>query len=107
MKKLYFALATIASVVASINYSNAQCAGERYHNYAFPANPTVTSNIKYGSNLKFNGTNQNLLLDVYQPTGDVSTSRALIIMAHGGSFIGGSKTGSDVVPLCKDLAKLG
>jgi carboxylesterase type B len=28
-------------------------------------------------------------------------------MAHGGSFIGGSKTGTDVVPLCNDLQSLG
>jgi para-nitrobenzyl esterase len=106
MKKIYLALATIVSLVATTK-SNAQCAGNRYHDFVFPSNPTITSNIQYGSNLKFDGTNQNLLLDVYEPTGDISTSRALIIMAHGGSFIGGSKTGTDVVPLCKDLARLG
>jgi para-nitrobenzyl esterase len=105
MKKIYLALATIVSLVATTK-SNAQCAGNRYHDKIFPA-VTVTSNVQYGSNLKYNNTNQNLLLDVYEPTGDVSTSRALIIMAHGGSFIGGSKTGTDVVPLCNDLAKLG
>lgn len=105
MKKIYLALATLVSLVATTK-SNAQCAGNRYHDKIFPA-VTVTSNVQYGSNLKYNNTNQNLLLDVYEPTGDTSTSRALIVMAHGGSFIGGSKTGTDVVPLCNDLAKLG
>ncbi len=107
MKKIYLAIATAIGIVAPHFNSNAQCAGNRYHDYVFPSAPTITSNIQYGSNLKFNGQNQNLLLDVYEPTGDTSTSRALVIMAHGGSFIGGSKTGSDVVNLCKDLARLG
>ncbi|MCK6649867.1 MAG: alpha/beta hydrolase fold domain-containing protein [Bacteroidia bacterium] len=107
MKKIYLAIATALGIVAPHFNSNAQCAGNRYHDYVFPSAPTITSNIQYGSNLKFNGQNQNLLLDVYEPTGDTSTSRALVIMAHGGSFIGGSKTGSDVVNLCKDLARLG
>jgi len=105
MKKIYLAFATLVSLVATTK-SNAQCAGNRYHDKIFPA-VTVTSNVQYGSNIKYNNTNQNLLLDVYQPTGDTSNSRALIVMAHGGSFIGGSKTGTDVVPLCNDLAKLG
>jgi para-nitrobenzyl esterase len=105
MKKIYLAFATLVSLVATTK-SNAQCVGNRYHDKIFPA-VTVTSNVQYGSNIKYNNTNQNLLLDVYQPTGDTSNSRALIVMAHGGSFIGGSKTGTDVVPLCNDLAKLG
>ncbi|MDQ3046398.1 MAG: T9SS type A sorting domain-containing protein [Bacteroidota bacterium] len=107
MKKLYsFGIACLM-IFGSISETSAQCTGSRYHDFIFPSNPTVVSNIQYGMNTKENGTNQNLMMDIYQPTGDVSTSRALIIMAHGGSFIGGSKTGTDVVPLCKDLAKLG
>ncbi|MGZ6523179.1 MAG: T9SS type A sorting domain-containing protein, partial [Bacteroidia bacterium] len=76
-----------------------------------PAAPTVTSNVVYGSNLKYNNSTQSLLMDIYQPTGiaggDTCTKRALVIVCHGGSFIGGSKTGTDVVPLCTDFAKLG
>lgn len=106
MKKIYTLLAGFLLLASSL-IVNAQCAGLRYHDYVFPMNPTLTSNVTYGSNVKVGGTTQTLLMDVYEPTGDVSASRALVIVAHGGSFIGGSKTGSDVVPLCKDLAKLG
>jgi len=106
MKKIYLFIAG-SLILASTASLNAQCAGNRYHDYVFPAAPTVTSNVQYGSNLKSNNTNQNLLLDVYQPVGDVSTSRPLVIVCHGGSFVGGSKTGTDVVPLCNDLARLG
>ena len=47
MKKIYLTLFSTALIGASIN-ANAQCAGERYFNYVFPANPIVTSNIDYG-----------------------------------------------------------
>lgn len=108
MKKIYLFLT--AGILLSVITAHAQCPGERYHNFVF-SNYTVTSGIQYGSNLKtsynFTGTNQNLLMDIYQPTGDVETSRPLVIVAHGGSFIGGSRTGTDVVQLCRDLAKLG
>jgi acetyl esterase/lipase len=106
MKKIYLTLFSIALIVASTS-ANAQCAGGRYFNYIFPGNPIVTSNINYGSNVKVDGATQQLMLDVYQPNGDTASNRPLVIVAHGGSFIGGSKTGTDVVPICKDLAKLG
>jgi acetyl esterase/lipase len=46
-------------------------------------------------------------LDVYEPQGDVFTERPLIVFAHGGSFVGGSKTSSDIVTLCNKYARLG
>jgi para-nitrobenzyl esterase len=107
MKKIYSCIIGSALLMASSLQLNAQCAGNRYHDYIFPIAPTVTSDVVYGSNLKYNNAVQSLKMDVYQPTGDASTSRALVIICHGGSFIGGSKIGTDVVPLCKDLAKLG
>ncbi len=106
MKKLYSIIAG-AFILASSTTVNAQCSGLRYHDYIFPIPPTLTSNVVYGSNVKETGATQSLLMDIYEPSGDVSTSRALVIVAHGGSFIGGTKTGGDVVPICKDLAKLG
>lgn len=105
MKKIYTLLAGIAVLCASQNL-NAQCTGGRYHDFVFSAH-TLTSNITYGANLSASGANTTLRLDVYQPTGDLNTSRPLVIIAHGGSFVGGSKTGTDVTPLARDLAKLG
>lgn len=106
MKKIYTFLAG-SLLLASSASLNAQCPGNRYHDYDYPITPTKTTDVVYGSNTRENGTTQSLLMDIYEPTGDVATSRALVIVAHGGSFIGGSKTGTDVVPLCNDLAKLG
>jgi len=102
MKKITTALTLLIAT-----YSFAQdCSQGRYKEEIFSTIST-TSDIQYGSNLDKNGDNVNLLLDVYTPDGDALTDRALIIMAHGGSFIAGSKTGSDVIDLCTDLTKKG
>jgi len=46
-------------------------------------------------------------MDVYTPAGDTEVNRPLIVMAHGGSFIGGSKQTATMVHLCTEFAKLG
>jgi acetyl esterase/lipase len=101
MKKILLALA----VLSALNTS-AQCDGNRYLNYIFN-DFQVTSDVPYGANLKNDGTNQILLCDVYEPVGDNVTNRAAVIVAHGGFFLSGSKTGADVVPICERLAKMG
>ncbi|WP_107037719.1 T9SS type A sorting domain-containing protein [Brumimicrobium mesophilum] len=103
MKKIYLMgafLATFFSVEAQ------NCTGGRYDTNQF-TNIDVTSDIQYGSNLNFDGTTQNLFLDVYQPSGDTENTRPLIIFIHGGSFVLGSKIGIDVVPLAEIYAKKG
>ncbi len=97
----------IALLLMGIPSAFAQCEEGRYLNLVFPE-ITTTENITYGSNIDFEGNNVTLLLDVYEPLGDLSTEqRPLIIFAHGGSFVGGSKEGADVVPLCEDFARMG
>lgn len=96
----------ISTILFSAFLSTAQCDGERYRNYIFE-NFTLLSNVEYGSNVKYDGNPQTLLMDVYMPEGDTSTERAVVVVAHGGFFVSGSKTGSDVVPLCQRLAKMG
>ncbi|MEO0403660.1 MAG: alpha/beta hydrolase fold domain-containing protein, partial [Bacteroidota bacterium] len=85
---------------------SAQCDGTRFLNQVFD-NTVITSDITYGENLNWDGSTEELSLDVYEPEGDTMDNRPLIIMAHGGSFVGGEKTGEDVVPLCHDMAKMG
>ena len=46
----------------------AQCENGRYQNFLFP-NASVTSGVPYGSNIDYLGQEQELLLDVYEPTG--------------------------------------
>lgn len=105
MKKIY--LLTLLSL-ASVALIKAQspCANGRYAADTF-TNITTTSNIVYGSNVSASNSTVSLTMDVYQPTADIETNRPLIIWAHGGSFIGGSKTDGDVVKLSQSFAKKG
>ncbi|MCX7767576.1 MAG: alpha/beta hydrolase fold domain-containing protein [Flavobacteriales bacterium] len=85
---------------------NAQfiCGTDRYRSEVF-TQVTVTSNVPYGSNPNGSPT---LLMDVYEPQGDTLPRRPLIILAHGGSFISGSKeTDNSIVELCNRFAKMG
>ena len=82
------------------------CSNGRYTNEIFPS-VQLLSDITYGQATNVQGNSQSLELDVYLPQGDTSSNRPLLIMAHGGSFIGGNKTGTDVVPICQKFAKLG
>ena len=74
------------------NIINAQtpCDDGRYSSTVF-TDFTKTSDITYGSNTSWNGSNTTLRLDFYEPDGDTETERPLLIWVHGGSFIGGQK----------------
>ena len=82
------------------------CTGGRYTSEIFPSF-SVTSNIVYGQNASFTGTNTSLKLDFYEGTGDTEVNRPLIIWVHGGSFLGGTKTDIDVQALSRSFAKKG
>lgn len=84
----------------------AQCDGQRFFSSVF-SGVEVSADNKYGENLDVDGNNTELFFDFYAPEGDQMAERPLVILAHGGSFIGGERTGTDVVPLATDLAKHG
>ena len=105
--RLFFYI--ILSVIFSINLpaqTGVGCDGARYRYRVFD-NFSVDYDIPYGNNITASGSNISLVLDIYRPVGDVVTNRPVVIVAHGGFFLGGSNNGSDVVPLCEDLAKMG
>lgn len=105
MNKIYLLTLSTLFTAASIKAQN-PCATGRYAADTF-TNVTTTSNVTYGANVKANGGNQTLTMDIYQPTGDVETARPLIVWAHGGSFLAGSSTDGDVVALSQAFAKKG
>jgi poly(3-hydroxybutyrate) depolymerase len=82
------------------------CSTGRYSSDVY-TNITTTSNITYGQNTGFSGSNTTLKLDFYEPASDTAALRPLIIWAHGGSFLGGTKTDVDVVDLSNAFAKKG
>lgn len=82
------------------------CAGGRYVDDVFSGSD-VTSNIVYGWNYDLNNAVDSLEMDIYEPQGDTLSTRPLMVWAHGGSFVGGDKNQSDVVPMCQAYARKG
>ncbi|MDG1333941.1 MAG: T9SS type A sorting domain-containing protein [Crocinitomicaceae bacterium] len=96
----------LALFIAISSFSFGQhpsCDGTRYLNPVYSV--TQTDGILFGNNDTYDGSNQDLLLDFFEPTGDVAASRPLIIFAFGGSFIGGAR--DDVHAYCDYYAQRG
>ncbi len=93
----------IAAVGAS--FAQTDCSGGRYTTFDLFQNVDVTSAVTFGSNTALGGGAVDLKMDVYAPAGDTQTDRPVILMAFGGSFIGGSR--ADVAFMCNILAKMG
>jgi poly(3-hydroxybutyrate) depolymerase len=80
--------------------ANAQCDG-RYVNDIF-SQVDVTNGVQFGQ-----AGNQTLRMDIYQGQGDTVSSRPLLIMCFGGSFVGGSRTSAEIVAFCEAMARKG
>ena len=106
MKKIYYFIIVLQVLTLSKAYSQIDTSGGRYWDEGL-FTVTKTSDIVYGSNTDYQGQTQSLLMDIYEPQGDTVSLRPLIIWAHGGSFIAGSKTDVDVTNLCTRFAKMG
>ncbi|MEP1032891.1 alpha/beta hydrolase [Ekhidna sp.] len=79
-------------------------AGTRYLDDLF-ADADVSIEIVYGNNAALVGTAKDLSLDIYEPSGDSESNRPLLVLAHGGAFVSGTKT--SIKDLCIAYAKKG
>ncbi len=76
---------------------------------------TKTANVQYATAPAINApylvesftSNQNLVVDIFQPNSDTAQKRALIIFAHSGGFLNGSKNNEDMQALCDSFAHRG
>lgn len=115
MKKFYL-LSAVTALVVSLFAENttAQCDGKRYKTKIFDS-VTLISDVVYGSNFTYDATKQQLgttkedqFIDIYLPPDtDKTIKRPLIIFAHGGSFLNGTKLDGDIVHFCNEFAKRG
>ncbi|WP_400193375.1 alpha/beta hydrolase fold domain-containing protein [Hymenobacter sp. B81] len=80
--------------------------GGKFYRPLYPS-VSVEQGVAYGEAVDTQGTPQVLRLDVYQPVGGPTAPRPLVILAHGGAFLFGSRTDYDVSELCRRLARLG
>lgn len=67
----------------------------------------LTETVAFGEGINSDGNLQVLEMDIYQPYGDTTSNRPVILFAFGGGFIQGSRTDSYVVTACKRLAEAG
>ncbi len=84
--------------------SHPTCDGLRYVTKAFE-NVISTKGVKYGENTTIDGNFQELFMDIYEPGGDTAEKRPVVILAFGGSFIGGMR--EDMEELCILYAQRG
>lgn len=64
-------------------------------------------NVTYGTAIDYAGNTDTLKLDIYKPVGDANCLRPVIVLVHGGSWIGGSKQDYNQVYMSRELAKKG
>lgn len=89
---------------ASLSFAQVStCDGTRYANFTYT--PSASTGILFGNATTIGGTNQDLYLDFYEPTGDMAAERPLVIIAFGGSFISGTR--QDMQWMCEYYASLG
>lgn len=105
MKQLLFTVLFIASV---IQVSAQTAEPTRYQETIFPSS-LVLPNIKYGEAPQWIWPywNIDLYCDIYLPNGDDNPNRPLIIFAHAGGFINGSKEVDNMVAICDSFARMG
>jgi hypothetical protein len=109
MKKILLAVFILSAFSLS--------AQQRYLDSVF-ASVTVTPDVTYGMNVTVitgSPALDTLQMDIYEPAGDTSTARPLIIYIHTGSFLPpplngqctGDKRDSATVAMCMEFAKKG
>ena len=100
---------TLTSIIVAVNlFAQQQYTPDRYRHAIFNQ-VTVQNDVQYGSAPQWVWPywNETLRLDVYQPTGDVVINRPLIIFAHAGGFLNGSKGVDNMIAICDSFARKG
>jgi acetyl esterase/lipase len=107
--RAFVVVVAMAVVAAGCGYNTLVPPGAaplRYRDPVFGA-VTITKDITYGTAPDQLGTPEVLKLDLYQPTGDTVTARPAVVWVHGGSFIGGGKSSSELAFEATAFAKQG
>jgi acetyl esterase/lipase len=97
MKKFLCVVALYALVFQS---TAAGADGQRYRDIVF-------HDVKMDSVIYTTHDHSPLYMDVYQPLGDTASVRPLVILAHGGSFMHGTRHSERIPVICRELAMRG
>jgi poly(3-hydroxybutyrate) depolymerase len=104
LRTRYFLLLFFFSVgLFTATAQNPGCDGQRYKQDLFQS--VQKTSVPYATAIGHTGQPATLVMDVYEPEGDTTSMRPVVILEHGGSFIFGDKT--DMTRWCLLLAKKG
>ena len=106
----FFSAAAVFALLLNLPaaaWGQADCDGYRYRYKGAFDSFNVDYDLPYGENINWMLLSEELVADVYTPSEQSDELRPLVLMAHGGFFLGGSHDGLDVVSLCEDLAQMG
>ena len=67
----------------------------------------MTPDVLYGEALSVDDTIVRLRMDIFEPEGDTEEARPLMVLVHGGSFVGGDRRDPLMMALCQDFARKG
>ena len=98
---LLLVFSPLANLIAQ---DHPDCDGNRYRS-VINAEIDAWRNMKFSEGKTIAGRDRELFLDIYAPKGDQSSSRPMVLLAFGGSFINGKRT--DISWLCEEYAKRG
>ena len=84
----YYFLILFSFYCLAVRGQIAECDNGMYQTEQF-SSFTVQSDVQYGQAVNSEGLSVDLLMDIYLPDGDARTQRPVLVLAHGGSFIGG------------------
>lgn len=96
----------ILCILTFLIIGNFKISAQRYLMPVFDSIVKIDS-IPYGAANNYLGPSTPLAMDLYMPYGDTATNRPLLVLAHGGSFIGGNRKAADIVKVCTEFAKRG
>lgn len=68
--------------------------------------PPLTEDVEYGRGATQNG-DIPLRLDIYQPEGECTSARPIVLLVHGGGFRSGSKSGAIFVSFAEQMTERG
>lgn len=85
---------------------NPACDGGRLVDPIF-SEVQVTDGVVFGVGTSASGNAFDLLMDVYEPVGDNLEQRPVVVLAHGGSFVFGTRKNPVMVATCTALAERG
>jgi para-nitrobenzyl esterase len=103
-QNIFTLLMIIGLYYSSTAQNHSSCDSSRYISEVF-SDVDTTLAVLFGNNTTIGGNNKDLFMDIYEPSGDVVAERPVIMLAFGGSFIGGSR--GDLQNLCIYYAKRG